>query len=611
MRDALVQDGLPDLAERPIAQQDVLGQELSRAGSAAERELAVCQARFHEMFESSPTGIALSAPDGAITQVNPALAATLGYARGDLVGRNLEELFWATDLPMLRERYQRLRTGQDPRFRFRCRLHRKDGDHAWVSLVGSVLLDAHAQPSALATMVDDVTELHLLQGQLSHQTLHDRHTGLPNRHYLLSHLEAVLAHLPPMALVTLLHLDLDGFHAINDGLGRHVGDHVLHVVATRLRKVVADQQAMIARVGADEYAVLLPPRPSPPDLPTLTEAVTAALGQPLYLHDNTPLTLTATIGIAQRRAGRTTPAELLHAADTTLRRLRRHSTRQWALHDPHTDAAERTKHRLAATLPAALAAGQLHVRYQPVRDLQDHRLIGIEATLSWQHPQHGTLDHQDTVNLAEHTGAGHALGHWLLHTATTQAAGWQLRYGLGTPPLMLNLIPTQAADPDLIARLRTHLDGADLHPTALELRIPAGALRADDTGEPLGHTGAEAEDNLRVLADLGIRTGLHGFGAGIGSLRCLAELPVHTVQVARPVAQQVMEDPTRILSQAVHAVVHIVRDTGINVVGFPVESPEQAGCWQWVGANWGLGTLFGPPGPPEHIDRLLDAHTGI
>jgi diguanylate cyclase (GGDEF)-like protein len=103
-------------------------------------------------------------------------------------------------------------------------------------------------------MVDDITDLQLLEQRLQHQTLYDLQTGLPNRQFLLTHLEKVLARLEPSAVVTLLHLDLDGFSAINDGLGYCVGDELLDVVARRLESVLADQPGMVARLGADEYA---------------------------------------------------------------------------------------------------------------------------------------------------------------------------------------------------------------------------------------------------------------------------------------------------------------------------------------------------------------------
>ncbi|MGH3425961.1 MAG: EAL domain-containing protein [Pseudonocardiaceae bacterium] len=139
---------------------------------------------------------------------------------------------------------------------------------------------------------------------------------------------------------------------------------------------------------------------------------------------------------------------------------------------------------------------------------------------------------------------------------------------------------------------------------ALRMRAPVSAIRTV-AGELAGADGGQAEDNLRGLTTLGVRAGLYDFGGGIGGLRCVADLSVHTVRIAQPVSEQVAADPSRILSQAAQALVHIVRGAGVDVVAFPVDSAEQAACWPWIGANWALGALFGEPGPPAGIESRL------
>jgi EAL domain-containing protein (putative c-di-GMP-specific phosphodiesterase class I) len=337
----------------------------------------------------------------------------------------------------------------------------------------------------------------------------------------------------------------------------------------------------------------------------LAETINSELAEPVYL-DTIGMAATANIGVVQRRIGETEPTELLRDASATLRRLRGRGKRQWAMFDADIDAAERAELRLAAAMPGALETGELRVDYQPVVVLESGRLTGVEAVLNWQHPQLGVMSHERCVQVAEQTGVVHAVGQWLLHTAVEAAQSWRQRLGDGVPPLVVNLTPSQARDPDLVAKVKAVLTQTDLRPTELELRAPVPAIRTV-TGVLTGEAGEQAEDNLRVLAELGVRTGLHDFGGGIGALRCLTELPVRTVQVAQPVSQQVSDDPSRILSQAVHALVHIVRGTGINVIAFPVDNREQAACWQWVGADWAVGALFGQPSPPQDIELLLDA----
>ncbi len=423
------------LRDRILDQQDEVKRALLRARRDVERDLQASEGRFREVFDSSAVGIAISGIGQRITRTNPSLDEILGYRSGELLGRELSELFAPDDLAAVQEFSQRLLPGQESRFRVRLRLRRKDGETAWVYLAVSVLLDAEQQPEHLATMVEDLTDIHLLEDRLNHQALHDVQTGLPNRQFFVSRLETVRGRLERAAWITLLHLDLDGFSVINDGLGLDVGDRVLDTVARRLEAVVADQHAMVARVGGDEFAVLVQHDPIEhgepvPDVGRLAEAINTELAEPIHF-DGVGVAVTANIGVVQRRVGGAQPTELLRAADITLRRLRNRGKRQWAPYDGDIDgdinAGERAELRLAAAMPGALENGDLQVDYQPVVALEGGGLVGVEAVLRWQHPQLGALSHERCAQLAEQTGVVHAVGLWWLRTAADQARAWRQR----------------------------------------------------------------------------------------------------------------------------------------------------------------------------------------
>ena len=592
------------LRERSLDEQDAIYRAGLRARRQAEQALTASEARFRGVFHTSPVAIAISDPDGRILQTNRSLDDTLGYRPGELLGRQLTELFAADDRPIVEEHYRALVTGRDSRFRVRFPLRLADGETAVIYLDAAVLLDDEQVPQCIVTMIDDITDLRLLEQRLQHQTLHDVQTGLPNRQYFVTHLEKVLGQLDPSAVVTLIHLDLDGFSAINDGLGHHVGEQLLDVVARRLEWVVADQRAMVARLGADEYAILIEPGDSILDVGTFAEKINTELAEPFYV-DGIGVAVTATIGIVQRRVARTLPEELMRAASATLRRIRGRGKRQWTLFDPEIDAANRARLQLAAAMPGALESGELHVTYQPVVTLNGGRLVGVEAALNWQHPQLGMLSNEQCVQAAERTGVVHEVGQWLLRTAAEQAVCWQQRTAAKVPPMMINLTPSQAQDPDLVARVRAVLEETGLAPAELELRAPVAAIRTV-TGELDDEGGGQAEDNLRVLTELGVRAGLYDFGGGIRGLRCVADLSACVLRIAQPVSHQLAEDPSQILAQAAQALVHIIRDAGVDVVA-PVDTAEQAADWARIGANWAIGALFGPPSESQGVEPLLDA----
>jgi PAS domain S-box-containing protein/diguanylate cyclase (GGDEF)-like protein len=579
------------LRHQILEQQEKVKRVLAPGWQDIERDRRANEARFRKVLDASPVGIAISDLSGLIIQANRALADILGYSPSELLGRYLNELFSPGDRCLVEEHCQELVTGKDVHLRVRVAMRRADGETIWVQLDGSVLRDAEQAPVHVLTMVEDITNLQLLEQQLYHQTLHDLQTDLPNRQYFSTHLEAVLVRLASSAVITLLYLDLDGFSTINDGLGHYAGDRALNVVARRLQRVVADHPSMVARLGADEFAILIEPSDSALDVSALVETINTELAEPFDI-DGTGVALTATIGVVQRQVSECTPEELMRAASITLRRLHGRGKRQWALTDPNLNAAEHAKLLLAAAMPDALEIGQLHVTYQPVVTLAGHRLMGIEASLSWQHPELGVLSHDECVQAAERTGIASDVGHWFLHTAAEQLVRWRQSVGDRVPPLVINLMPSQAEDPDLVATIIAVLTKTALPAAQLEIRSPVAAIRTV-AGALAGVSGEQAEDNLRVLTELGVRGGLYDFAGGIGGLRCMAELPISTVRIAPSISRQVAEDPSRILSQAAQALVHIVRGAGIDVVAYPVDSNEQAACWPWIGANWAVGALYG------------------
>ncbi|MGH3673814.1 MAG: diguanylate cyclase domain-containing protein, partial [Pseudonocardiaceae bacterium] len=448
------------------SQQDTQHDELKRtlfpAGQDSAREEQARQAWFRQVFDRSPAGITISELDGQIVHANRSMEDVLGLGPGELVGRHLSELFAPGQWTLLAGQYRGLVASRAHRLRVRSALRRPDDTANWVHLDASLLRSTGRGPQHVVTMTTDITDQYLLEQQLTHQALHDLQTGLPNRQYLTTHLERVLARLVDAdtahaaqfsEVLTLLHLDLDGFTAINDGLGPEAGDHLLEVVARRLEGVLANRPGMVARLGTDEFAILLEPcRESTdpvPEIGALAEAINTELSEPLYL-DETGVALTATIGAIQRHAGEASARELMRAADATLRRVRGLGTRQWGLYDPDLDGTDRIAFRLAAGLPGALETGELQTTYQPVVTLEDQRLVGVEAAVCWAHPQSGLLSHDQCVHAAEQTGAVHELGEWLLRTAAEQAVRWRESIRGDPPPVVVNLTPSQVRDPDLV-----------------------------------------------------------------------------------------------------------------------------------------------------------------
>ncbi|MGB7796142.1 MAG: sensor domain-containing diguanylate cyclase, partial [Pseudonocardiaceae bacterium] len=251
------------LRAQTFDQQEEVKQALLKARRDAERELRLSEAKFRQLFTSSAVGIAISDLKGKVWETNQALREIVG----DLTaGHSLYELLHPDDVPAVKAACQKLVDGRSTGFRSpqRIRLIGKDGEPAWIYLAVSLLRNVDGEPTGQVTIVEDVTELHLLGQQLCQQSLHDALTGLPNQQFFGSTLQSVLERADQNSRITVCKLDIDDLAVINDAFGRQVGDHVLQSVASRLQSVVAGEKAIIARFGSDEFAILIENSPTTP-----------------------------------------------------------------------------------------------------------------------------------------------------------------------------------------------------------------------------------------------------------------------------------------------------------------------------------------------------------
>ncbi|MGH3932243.1 MAG: putative bifunctional diguanylate cyclase/phosphodiesterase, partial [Pseudonocardiaceae bacterium] len=568
------------------------------------RSIAASEARFREVFDSAPLGMAISHLDGPITQTNSALTEILRYLPAELAGRSFRELIHPDDAVMLSAAYQDLVKGKPSRFRARVKLRNADGDAIWVSLAVSVLRDADGTPTHDITMVEDYTEVHLLEQSLRHQTLHDMRTGLPNQEYFWIYLGSVLERARrSSAEVTLCKIDLDGFAVINDGHGHEVGNLVLRTVATRLQKVVAGQRAMVARFGADEFAILIEDSATIPEPASLAVAITSKLAEPIHLSDRADdygLVVTAGVGIVRRPARGIAATELVRAADATLHRAKRTGRGQWGLDDPAADAVELARYTLATEMPSAWKKGLVTLSYQPLIRLDPTapdagQVSAVQALLQWEHPHQGVLAPEDCAALAEQTGLILSIGPWMLRKACEQLRGWRDQFGVSTPPVRVDLTTHLAQDPDLMAVLRTALDAARLTPKDLQIGIPVEPVVADR---------GDARENLRTLADAGIWTVLTRYGQAVGNLATLETQPVNAVDISDPLVR-LTQQPGSAVRDALATLVPLIRRTGTAVIATGIDSTEQADWWRSIGADSARGAAFAPPATAQHISARL------
>ena len=595
------------LRQRTLAEQESLTMAVLDARKQVEQALRVSEARFRALFAGAAIGIGIADTGGAILEVNQAFCEMFGYAEDELGQIKVTELVHPDDAPGLWDQYADLIAGRRDHVRAEKRYFRKDGTVIYTDLAASLIRDDAGRPRFTVAMVEDVTERHELAERLRFQAEHDPLTGLPNRTLFFDRLTAALRHAHDGdARIGLCYLDLDGFKMVNDSLGHAVGDQLLVLVGQRLAQCVARWGHLVARMGGDEFVILLDPPATTADVAEVGQAVLAALREPVHLAGHT-LSVSASIGVLAEAAATSTVADLMKAADITLYWAKSDGRARWALFDPERHEREQARYALASAMPAALAQGEFVVEYQPMVRLADAGLIGVEALVRWQHPRLGRLMPDSFVGLAEETGLIVELGRWVLTEACRQAAAWNRDFPDARLVLSVNLAARQARDESIVDDVARVLKETGLPAELLQLELTESAVMSIE-GTPL--------PSLRRLSALGVRIAIDDFGTGYSNLAYLRTLPIQGLKLAGPFVAGLRDQPPdgpaegRPDEQVLDALVRLAHALGLTVTAEAVETGHQATVLQGLGCDHAQGWYYAPAAPAARLVELLRERHG-
>jgi diguanylate cyclase (GGDEF)-like protein/PAS domain S-box-containing protein len=585
------------LRERVLADQEEIQAAVMGARIEAEKARWASEARFRAVFASSAIGIGIADTAGHIIDVNQALCDMLGYAPDELRRRRVEEFVHPEDTPGVAAHYRELIRGERDHFRIEKPYFNRDGQVVWTDLVVSLIRDQGGRPRFVVAMVEDVTERHLLQIRLRHQALHDPLTQLPNRTLLFERLAEVFDDPDDQARVGLCYLDVDGFNVINDTLGHDIGDHLLVAVARRLHTAVAGSQTLVARVGGDEFVVLVPGSKGTESVVDVAEQALAAVRAPVHLGAH-EVTVSASAGVVERAIRGTSAGELMKAADTTLSWAKAGGKNRLALFDADRHALEVTRYQLSASMPAGLDRGEFFVEYQPLVRLRDAAVIGVEALVRWRHPHFGLLGPDNFIGLAEETGLIVPLGQWVLTQACQQAVAWRKAHPDRELISSVNVAVRQVRDPQIVRQVSTILNETGLDPGGLQLELTESAVMGS-AGEPL--------DTLYALADLGVRIAIDDFGTGYSNLAYLRRLPVHSLKLAGSFVAGLRsaQSPDRVDQEIVATLIKLAHTLNLTVTAEGVETAQQAARLRAMWCDTAQGWYYAQPGPAASMEQML------
>ncbi|MFW6330268.1 MAG: putative bifunctional diguanylate cyclase/phosphodiesterase [Gemmatimonadota bacterium] len=557
-----------------------------------ERALQDSEHRYRGLFEQSRDAIYMTERNGEIVELNQAALDLLGYESDELIGSDVRTIY--AD-PADRERFQQEIEALGHVRDFELRLKRKDGHERWGLMSAWVRRDPGGRTVGYFGIVHDISERKKVEDRLLHEAFHDALTGLPNRALFMDRLERAVARRRrgeerPLAV---LFLDMDRFKIVNDSLGHMAGDELLRRMARLLADHVREEDT-VARIGGDEFAILLDGVDDPADPTHVAERVQARLRDPFRIQGQDVFT-SLSIGIAFGGAEVQEPEDLLRSADTAMYRAKELGPAQYQIFDEAMHAHTVTMLQLETDLRLALEHDEFIVHYQPLMDLATGRIRGFEALVRWQHPHRGLLPPQTFIPLAEDTGLIVPLGAWVLRTAVHQLGEWRLADAAGTDLFVsVNLSARQLVVSDLVEIVATILE---------EEGVPGRALRLEITESAMMTSPRATIAMLGRLRELGVLLCIDDFGTGYSSLSTLHELPIDILKIDRSFISRLGAENE---GHVVESIMALARNLGMEAVAEGVETPGQLEWLQKIGPGAVQGFLFSTPVDPEAARKLLD-----
>ena len=464
-------------------------------------------------------------------------------------------------------------------------------------VIAELLVFAALSVGMVILVVDDEREAAVsAASQVEHLAYHDPLSGLPNRSLFFDRLVVALSHAQRHKhKVAVLFLDLDRFKMINDSLGHSAGDGVIRQAAERLRRCVRKEDT-IARFGGDEFIVLLQIIGRAEDASRVAQKILEAFTPP-FDASGREIVLTASVGIAIYPSDGADAETIVRNADTAMYRAKELGHHSYRFYAPAMNAKALEQLELESDLRRAVASGEFVLHYQPLIDLKDGRVYGLEALLRWNHPTYGLLAPDRFIETAESSGLIVPIGNWVLGEACRQARSLQRTTGLDLV-MSVNLSMRQFEQPDLASRVRVALHESGLRGRNLELEITESVAMKD------------IESTVRILHELkqlGLRVAIDDFGTGYSSLSYLRQLPVDTLKLDQSFVREITVPEDGAIASGVIAMAHSLR---LTVLAEGVETLGQLEFLRDHQCDRLQGFLFSRPLEISMLEKFLGSGGG-
>lgn len=599
-----LRNGVTDFVKKPYQPEHLLKaianttyrRHLEKTNQLINNKLEHSKNLYRYLIDSSPDIIYTVDQKGYFTFVNDQIES-LGFRKEDLIGQHYSILIHEDDTDrakfVFNERRKDSRTEHNIELRLKCRSTATRFRHFETRFATIVLksrgLYAKADTDEAETFLGtygvarDISDRKRIEEAINHQAHHDALTGLPNRVLFKDRLGLMITMSQREELqCATLFVDLDRFKWVNDTLGHMHGDELLKMVATRLKNCLRKGDTL-ARLGGDEFTVLLPNIKSKENALNIAEKMLAEINRPFML-DEQEVFISASIGVAMYPNDGTTIEALLKSADIAMYHVKWEGKNGVLFYNPGMNVIFHRKLSMENDLRRALESGnQFVLHFQPQVDVESRRIVGMEALVRWQHPEHGLVSPDEFIPLAEETGLITQITEWVFDHACGELAKWK-NAGFTGIRMSINFSPKDIGRRDFLDIVKNGLTKHGISGTSLELEITESIIMSDRENAIL---------KLKALSVLGVQVSIDDFGTGYSSLGYLKEFPLHTIKIDKSFVHDITEltQPNPIIS-AIAALAHGYK---MGLIAEGVETVEHLHELRAVGCRIMQGFLFSRP----------------
>ncbi|MDE1160673.1 MAG: EAL domain-containing protein [Acidobacteriaceae bacterium] len=439
----------------------------------------------------------------------------------------------------------------------------------------------------------EVRERQKTEAKLKHLAYHDPVTGLRNRAYLTEEIQSLLHKGPsPTGVIVLLYIDLDNFKTVNDMLGHRYGDVMLQEIGKRIQAAVRDED-VVARVGGDEFGVLMRNAQSVDRAFRLAQRLLTLIEEQIDLA-GLAFTPAASIGLCRVQQDCTSPDVVLRNVDLALYRAKREGGSRVVIFDSTIHEEALATMRAKQEIKSAISNKEFVLFYQPLIDMRDHSIYGVEALIRWNHPRKGIVGPYEFISLMEESGQIVEVGAWGLKQACEDHKKMQELLD-GNLVLSVNVSARQLELSDFVSTLRETLIESNIKPASLQLELTESILASET---------ARIGALFQEIRSLGVKIAFDDFGTGYSSLSYMERYPIDTLKIDQTFVRRMRESPLN--RDIVRFIVQLAHASGTNVTAEGVETAHEETELLSLGCAIAQGYLFSRPVPLDQIIGLLE-----